>query len=152
VTDAPSIFTYIACPFFLIYAVTVPQGAYPGQVLHVAIPDGSGRVVAAAVPPGFQPGSTFMVEYSSLSSEPPVAQAQPIDNYPMIDSNDNIPKATAAIDYQSYGTSSIPIVPVAPPPAATQYYQRPPGTGRSNNPRTSTWGESNDCSCRSSGS
>lgn len=40
----------------------VPDGSYPGQVLHVTVPDGSGRVVAATVPPGLSPGAVFMVE------------------------------------------------------------------------------------------
>ncbi len=43
--------------------VVVPDGVYPGQVLHVTVPDGSGRFVAATVPPGLSPGETFMIEY-----------------------------------------------------------------------------------------
>ncbi len=42
--------------------VVVPDGVYPGQVVHVTVPDGSGNVVAATVPPGLSPGATFMVE------------------------------------------------------------------------------------------
>jgi hypothetical protein len=42
--------------------VIVPDGVYPGQILHVTDPDGSGRLMAVTVPPGASPGETFIVE------------------------------------------------------------------------------------------
>jgi len=45
--------------------VTVPLGCVPGQTLNVAAQDGSGRLVAATIPQGMQPGSTFCVEFPS---------------------------------------------------------------------------------------
>ena len=45
----------------------------PGQVIQVAAPDGSGRMVMATVPPGMPAGSTFTVEFppNGISSPAP---------------------------------------------------------------------------------
>jgi hypothetical protein len=78
--------------------VIVPDGAYPGQVLHVTVPDGSGRVVAATVPPGLSPGTVFMVECPAaapgVSANLPVAT--PVSYPPQVPQQQT---ATAAAPY-----------------------------------------------------
>eukprot|EP00525_Craspedostauros_australis_P007282 CAMPEP_0198124456 /NCGR_PEP_ID=MMETSP1442-20131203/39936_1 /TAXON_ID= /ORGANISM="Craspedostauros australis, Strain CCMP3328" /LENGTH=219 /DNA_ID=CAMNT_0043783843 /DNA_START=10 /DNA_END=669 /DNA_ORIENTATION=+ len=58
--------------------VTVPQGVHSGQTIHVATPDGSGRLIAAVVPPGMGPGSKFMVQAPPPVSAPAPAPAPPM--------------------------------------------------------------------------
>ena len=59
--------------------VIVPDGVYPGQILHVPVPDGSGRLVAVTVPPGVSPREILIVEFPLASNiNPNLAVATPI--------------------------------------------------------------------------
>ena len=73
-------------------AVTVPAGLVGGQTIHVAHPDGSGRLIKAEVPKGSKPGSIFYVKVPPAPSAPPAPTTTP---------------------------SSTPIPPPIPPPAKT---------------------------------
>lgn len=46
------------------FTVTVPQGIQPGQTIAVMAPDGS-RLVKATIPPGLNPGDSFLVRLAS---------------------------------------------------------------------------------------
>jgi len=84
-------------------AVTVPQGVLPGQMLQVVAPDGSGRMVKAAVPHSIGPGSTFMVQFPPALPRPPPA------DYSMA------PETTGPFPLPSVAPSPIPVAfPVAP--------------------------------------
>ena len=46
--------------------MTLPDGVYGGQTIHVQAPDG--KVNEIIVPDGFGPGSTFTVEFADNPS------------------------------------------------------------------------------------
>jgi hypothetical protein len=48
--------------------VTLPEGVAEGQTIHVQAPDG--KINAIVVPPGFGPGSTFTVEFTTDETAP----------------------------------------------------------------------------------
>ena len=51
-------FTFVT----LLFAVTLPDGVYSGQTIHVKAPNG--QLNEIIVPDGFGPGSTFTVEFA----------------------------------------------------------------------------------------
>jgi hypothetical protein len=53
----------------VVVSVTLPEGVAEGQTIHVQAPDG--KINAIVVPPGFGPGSTFTVEFTTDETAPP---------------------------------------------------------------------------------
>jgi hypothetical protein len=82
--------------------VTLPDGVFEGQTIHVQAPDG--RLNAIVVPPGFGPGSKFTVEFAPEETAVPAPSA-PVAPVP----------ATKA-DYGGTSYNNAPVAPVAPPP------------------------------------
>lgn len=92
----------------------VPDGSYPGQVLHVTVPDGSGRVVAATVPQGLSPGAVFMVECPAAapggSANLPVAT--PVSYPPQVPQQQAVTTATPYYPpQQQIATTATPYYP-----------------------------------------
>jgi hypothetical protein len=73
--------------FLRLSLVTVPPGISPGQTIHVAHPDGSGRLIQAVVPPGITTGGKFMVRAPPSVQAPPEI-AEPVGEYARVDSCD----------------------------------------------------------------
>lgn len=83
--------------------VVVPDGVDPGQILMVACPDGSGRMVRAQVPEGAMPGYVFLVRIPPV--QPVVVIGVPVERKdvdtiqtPLIDGHDIAPAADAEHD------------------------------------------------------
>lgn len=72
----------------LYVSVTLPEGVYPGDTIHVKSPDG--RINAICIPDGMYPGSTFTVEFADAvppKQQPYQYQQQP---QPMIPANTGV--------------------------------------------------------------
>lgn len=101
--------------------VTVPPGISPGQTIHVAHPDGSGRLIKAVVPHGIITGGKFLVRGPPSAQAPP-AVAEPVGDYSRVDSSDYsslpspIPFSQALDNPEPHMAYASPIVgPSAPP-------------------------------------
>ena len=57
------------------FVVTLPDGVFEGQTIHVQAPDG--QLNAIVVPAGFGPGSTFTVEFAGAETAPTPAAPPP---------------------------------------------------------------------------
>lgn len=86
--------------------VKIPMGVVAGQTLNVNATDGSGRVIAATVPEGMEPGSTFQVTFPSDDG-----------------GDDGTPIATSAPPQQQQQQE----IPVAPPGQKLMLVQVPDG-------------------------
>jgi hypothetical protein len=75
---------------FLSFAVTLPQGVYPGDTIHVKAPDG--RINAIIVPDGMFAGDSFTVEFAD--APPPSSGGGAVEN--------------------KYGYQNPPVAPSAP--------------------------------------
>jgi hypothetical protein len=78
------------------FVVTLPQGVYPGDTIHVKAPDG--RINAIIVPDGMFAGDSFTVEFADTPpssggaavddkygyQNPPVAPSAPVAGEPEI--------------------------------------------------------------------
>ena len=72
--------------------VTLPEGVYEGQTIHVQAPDG--RKNEIVVPAGFGPGSTFTVEFADATTPAPPDTKIPVEQAAAM--NDTRPPPTAA--------------------------------------------------------
>jgi len=110
---------------FLFIPVTVPNGVVGGQIMHVAHPDGSGRLIRAEVPKGLKPGNIFYVKALVGSTAPssPIVTSSSIpshtkpSNPPSPQRQSPVPLADA---YPIYGehidVTCLPSPPASPPP------------------------------------
>jgi hypothetical protein len=109
----------------LCFTVTVPEGIVPGQTIAVLAPDGS-RLVKATIPPGLNPGDTFLVRLATpiqadtLNAQPlqPPAQTAPPGQNPIF-ANALDTYMTPAPNHPNFANALENWIPASPAGAAT---------------------------------
>lgn len=106
--------------------VSVPEGISAGQEIYVTSPDGSGQTIAAKVPPGLEPGSSFFVEFPPSGSNHAANEPTDLMLFPEPASS---PTAEAS-GGETDGNTILVKVPPGVPPGATIQVQVPDQPGR----------------------
>lgn len=103
-------------------SVTVPEGVFGGQIIHVAHPDGSGRLIRCEVPPGLTAGALFFVKapmptiatqsspaVTATPMPPPIPQPQ---HQPYMPSASAYPVAPDHVDLTAMPSPTAKAIPV----------------------------------------
>lgn len=78
------------------FAVTLPQGTYAGDTIHVKAPDG--RINAIVVPDGMYAGDTFTVEFANAPPPSSAVASAEANKYSSYENPPVAPSAHAGAD------------------------------------------------------